>query len=270
LLVAGNTMFDMKNDIGGALFGCSAMIVEPGRSATGRPLFGRNLDYPTLGYVQEYSLVTVYRQPGKHAFAAVGFPGLVGVLSGMNDAGLSLAVLEVYAPKEKPAFDPEGLPYAVCYRRLLEECTTVDEAEKLLKSLKRATTSNLAVCDRNGGAVFEVTPTKVVRRPADHGVCNCTNHFCTTELAPSTPFGIGRTRERFAELEKAGRQEKLGVEELHKALHAASHRTHTMQTMVFDPAALTLHLAIGKTPSSGLELRRLELGELLKDKPTSR
>ena len=74
---------------------CSAVLVEAGQSKTGGPMLARNLDYPSLGYVHEYTLVTVYKPNDKHAFAAVGFPGLLGCLSGMNDAGLTVAVLEV-------------------------------------------------------------------------------------------------------------------------------------------------------------------------------
>src|SRR5262249_50702446 len=120
LFIAANTMFDIKKVIG-----CSTLIVEPERSATQAPLFGRNLDFPTLGYLQEYSIVMVVRPEGKHAFAAVGFPGCIGVLSGMNDAGLTLAVLECYSANDNSLkFDAEGTPYALCFRRLLEECTT--------------------------------------------------------------------------------------------------------------------------------------------------
>ena len=83
-LVLGNTLFDLKKSVA-----CSALLVDSARSGTGKPLLGRNLDYPSLGYAHEYSLVTVCRPNGaKHAFAAVGFPGLVGCLSGINDAGL--------------------------------------------------------------------------------------------------------------------------------------------------------------------------------------
>src|SRR5262245_8071973 len=83
--VIGNTLFDLKK-----VLACSAVAVEGARSATGAPLLARNLDYPSEGYAHEYTLVTVYRPRGKLAFASVGFPGLVGVLSGMNEAGLAL------------------------------------------------------------------------------------------------------------------------------------------------------------------------------------
>ena len=132
-IVTGNTLFDLKK-----IFACSALLVEADRSATGGPLLGRNLDYPSLGYVHHYSLVTVYRPKGKHAFVSVGFPGLVGCLSGMNDAGLAVAILEVFEVKQGEAhFDVEGMPYATLLPPVLEECTTIDEAKKLLEGMRR-------------------------------------------------------------------------------------------------------------------------------------
>lgn len=258
MIVAGNTLFDLKNDVG-ALFGCSVLIVEANRSLTNQPLFGRNLDFPTLGYLHEYSLVMVYKPKDKRSFVSVGFPGLVGCLSGINDAGLSLAVLEVAAPKEKIPFDPEGLPYAICYRDLLENCTTVDEAEKRLRSLRRATTSNLAICDKNGGAVFEITPTKVVRRAADKGLCPCTNHFCTQELKEVSPIGHSSSRDRFEKLIRSGATDRLGLEDVHRCLDAVNLGQNTLQTMIFEPATMKLHLAIGKSPSSAFDLKVLDL-----------
>jgi predicted choloylglycine hydrolase len=265
-IVLGNTMFDAKNVFLELRrqFGCSTLIVEPQRSATNGPLFGRNLDYPSLGYVQQYSLVTVCRPRGKHAFAAVGFPGLVGCLSGMNDAGLALAILEVYASSDGPAFDPQGTPYALCYRRLLEECATVDEAVQLLRSLKRTTTTNLAVCDKSGGVVLEVTPKRVVVRAPQEGICSCTNHFCTPELKPAQFRSRFRTTQRYETLEKVRALERpITLADVHDSLHAVSQGSHTLQTMIFEPATLRLHVAIGELPASRSQLRVLELAPLL-------
>src|SRR5262249_46282849 len=163
--VVGNTMFDLIK-----YFGCSALLVDTEHSITGGPLFGRNLDYPSLGYAHEYSLVTVCRPAGaKHAFASIGFPGLIGCLSGMNDPGLSVAVLEVGQLKlGHKRFDLSGTPYALCYRRLLEECSTIAEARDLLEQMKRVSFTNLVVADPHGIAVFEVTPQCVLlRRPQE-------------------------------------------------------------------------------------------------------
>jgi predicted choloylglycine hydrolase len=264
-VVAGNTMFDLKK-----MLACSALIVEPQRSATRGPLLGRNLDYPSLGYAEQYGLVTIYRPKGKHAFASIGFPGLVGCLSGMNDAGLALGVLEIFATKDPgEKFDPSGVPYAICYRRVLEECTTIDEAEKLLRSMKRTTTTCLAICDQKGGAVLEITAKRVVRRPAQDGFAVCTNHFCTDELRPPSPTYLSRSLNRFQILDKVRelpKDQRLSIEGVHERLHSVNLGPQTLQTMIFEPATLRLHLAMGSAPASARELTVLELGPLFKAK----
>jgi hypothetical protein len=256
LAVVGNTLPDIKK-----IGGCAALLVEAKRSATKHLLFGRNLDYPTLGFLQEYSLVTVYRPKGKHAFASIGFPGLIGCITGMNDAGVVLATLEIYSSRDgAPSLDPKGVPYTLGYRRILEECTTIKQAVKLLRSIKRTTLNSLAICDKTGAAVLEITPKSVVVRRSEQGVCCCTNHFCTKALCTTERCW------RLPILEKTRRLKKIDVAAVAKKLDAVNQGRLTLQTMVFEPAALRLHLAIGKCPASKLPLKRLELGPYLKKK----
>ena len=259
LVLAGNTMFDITKCIA-----CSSIVIEANRSATSVPLFGRNLDFPTLGYLQEYSLVKVYHPDGKHAFAAIGFPGLIGCLSGMNDAGLAVAVLEAFAAGDgSPQLDLKGTPYALCIRRILEECTTVDEAASLLRSLRRTTRFNLAVCDRHGGAVFEVTPKSLAVRAPSDGTCLCTNHFHTAGVAPKWHSNIQETRDRYQILlDQTYGAGKLDVSDVTEILHAVNQDSHTLQSMVFEPAALRLHLAIGPCPATKQPYRTLELRDM--------
>lgn len=267
-IVAANTVFDLKYLVM-PLIHCSALVVESDRSRTSQPIFGRNMDYNALGYLHAYGLITVYRQKGKHTFAAIGWPGTVGVVSGINDKGLAVAALETTgAPREEgPAFDPQGTPFALCYRRILEECSTVAEAEKLLRSMKRTTTQNLTVCDRNGGAVFEFTPSRVAVRRPEKSICTCTNHFLAKELKLAEPKNIATTLDRYEAICKARAEEqKLGVAEVQRYLDTVNQGLETIQTMVFEPAALTVHLSFsdGKKPSSSLPLKRLDLAPLLK------
>lgn len=260
MLIVSNTMFDISK-----LFACSSLIVNPSRSRTGEPIFGRNLDFPTLGYLQRYSLLTVYHPQGKHAFASIEFPGLIGCLSGMNDAGLTLAILEVLDSKDKsPKFNWKGTPYALNYRRILEECTTVAEAEALLRTMKRTTRNNLAVCDQRGGVVFEITPQTIAVRRSANGCCPCTNHFCTAELAPArVPNRVGTLNRFQALVQSVADRRRIGLPEVARALHAANGGDFTLQTMIFEPASYRLHLAIGDCPTSALPMRTIELRNLL-------
>jgi predicted choloylglycine hydrolase len=253
-LAVANTLLELRR------MGCSAIIVEPSRSTTDAPLFGRNFDFPTLGELHKYSLVTVYRPSGKRPFVSVGFPGLAGVLSGMNDTGLAVATLDVERSADgSRKFNPKGTPLAFVFRRILEECTTVDQAERLLKSETPTTWMNLAVCDRDGGAVFEITPDNIGRRDDEHGIVRCTNHFRTEGLT------VGEQCWRYDALMKGDDPtEPADVEVIHKALHNANQERLTFQTMVFEPRELVLHLALGEPPSSDDPLTRIDLAPLFK------
>jgi isopenicillin-N N-acyltransferase-like protein len=255
LLVLGNAFPDISKAAG-----CSSLIVGKERSATGAPLLGRNLDYPTLGYLQHYSLVTVRRPRDKHAFASIGFPGMMGCLSGMNDAGLVLCVHEVRKTGDgSQGLDPRGIPYTLAFRRLLEECSTVAEAEKLLREMRRTTMLNLSVCDRDGGAIFEITTKSVVVRKPEADICACTNHFCSKEL------NAGVRCNRLPKLEATRTTTgKLGLEDIARKLDAVNQGEATLQTMIFEPASLKLHLAIAACPSSALPLKEVDLAPLLK------
>jgi len=243
-------------------FGCSSLLVAPARSQTGGPLFGRNLDFFTGGRLQQYSLVTIFRPLGKHAFVSVGFPGMLGCLTGMNDAGLTVAVHEVFFSRDGAnIFNPSGTPYTFAFRRILEECTTVAEATDLLRRTERTTFLSLAVCDRERGAVLEMTPKTVAGRRGSDGICACTNHFRTRQLAT---IALG-WRHRI--LMRSRQAEQIDLDYVAAKLHQVNLGRLTMQTMVFEPVPLKLHLAIGSCPSSALPLKELELAQFFSPKP---
>jgi hypothetical protein len=255
--IVANTVYDIIK-----ISGCSTLVISPEKSSTGTPIFGRNLDFFLIANINEYSLVKVYRPKGKHAFASVGFPGLFGSVSGMNDAGLSLAANEVSSTKDgSPKFDLKGVPLILAFRRILEECSTVDEVEKFLRAMRRSSSINLTVCDKKGGVVFEITPKNVITRRPEEGILACTNHFRTKELAADTRCS------RYEILEKCRQSGSLGLKDVAKKLDEANQGKSTIQTMIFAPAALRLHLAIGQVPTSAQPMKVLELGPIFKDGP---
>ena len=224
------------------------------RAGPAASLFGRNLDFYTLGVLDRYGLITVHRPEGKHAFATVGFPGVTGCISGMNDAGLAMAVHEVHASADgAPMLNPKGMPYALAFRRILEECKTIEEAEKLLRKTERSTILSLAVCDRQSCGVLEITPKNVVLRRGSDGICVNTNHFRSESL------GLWKACPRYALLSKAAAMEKLGVADVFKKLDEVNMGPRTVQSMVFEPGPLVLHVAMGTCPATKRPLEKLEL-----------
>lgn len=255
VLIMTNAMPDLQK-----IGGCSTLIVEKDRSQTKAPLFGRLLDYPPHEDLPEFTLVVVYRQEKKHAVATVTFPIIMGAISGMNDAGLCLAINEIFISKDNsPRSDLKGVPMLILFRKLLEDCKTVVEVEKMLNDNKRTGYFCLTVCDKNGGCVFEVTTKNVIARRAVDSVCCCTNHFRTDELCVSDKC------RRYDILEKAQKSGmKLGVDEIKSELHKVNQGRYTTQAMVFEPAERVLHLAYGGGKSATeKKLTKLELGSIL-------
>jgi len=271
-VIAGNTLFDVKK-----MVACSSMLVEPGRSRDGSAMLGRNLDFPNLGYLSDYTLVTVYHPLGKRSFASVGFPGLVGVLSGMNDAGLALTMHEVYQSADgSPKFDEHGVPYALIYRRVMEECTTIEDAAALIASLPRTTSTNVALMESSGRiAVLEVSPRSVVTRYSQDGLLHCTNHFLSDKLQPTFLLNMYGTIDRELKLTELHRQPKFTRENVAYALDAVHKGKHTVQSMIFtiqsmifqtDPQPkprFLLHLAVGPVPATSNPYRTVDLTSLL-------
>ncbi|MSR32755.1 MAG: hypothetical protein EXR99_14760 [Gemmataceae bacterium] len=262
-LILGNTLFDIKKVVA-----CSGVAIEPQASSTGGLLLGRNLDYPSLGYIHQYTLVTVYRPEGKKAFASIGFPGLIGCLSGINQDGLCLAIHEVIDIKAGlRKFNFSGLPFALCYRKVLEECSTVEEALALLEKLPRCSTTNLLIGDRKRAAVFEVSPDKIVERKAQEGVVACCNHFCSKELRPFFALNVRKSNQRFATLEQFRQAEqKPGPKDILAALDKVNLGKDTLQTMLFESQPLRLHLSFGNIPASKGPFHTIDLAPLLLNK----
>jgi isopenicillin-N N-acyltransferase-like protein len=259
LLLFANSVADLSSGMG-----CSTVVVGKDRSTTGSPLFGRNFDWlPTKG-ITEHTLVVVYKGEGKRAFAAVTVSPIEGVISGMNDAGLSVTMNEISIKqsKDKAAFNWKGTPLMFAFRRVLEECGTVAEAEKLLRDMPRTTTVCMTICDKSGGAVFEITPKSLEVRNPENGVCCCTNHFRSDSLC------LDEKCARYAKLapllaKDAG---KLGVSEVFAELDKVHQGKHTLQTMVFEPQARVLHLAYGDGNATKLKPKKLDLGKLFEEK----
>jgi isopenicillin-N N-acyltransferase like protein len=254
LLTALNAIPDLAK-----LGGCSTLVVEPARSSTGGPLFGRLLDWPPFEELPEYTLIIVFRSPGKHAVASITLPVLLGTLSGMNDAGLCLTINEIAASKdESKSPNMGGVPMMFLFRKILEECTTVDEAEKMLKEHSRTTWFCLTVCDTKSGCVLEVTPRNVVRRTGKNDVCCCTNHFRTDELS------VSKKCPRYAKLEELQSADgKLGVAEIAKALDSVNQGPSTIQCMVFEPKERVVHLSYGGGKSATAKpLTKVDLGAI--------
>jgi predicted choloylglycine hydrolase len=232
---------------------CSTMTLPADAAPDHVARFARNLDFPSFDVADKQTVVLIFRPQGRYAFASVAWPGMIGVLSGMNEHGLTLANMEVDRPRRLPV----AMPYMLLYRTILERCKTVDEAIALLQSTPRQTANNLMLMDANGDrAVAEITPDNVtIRRAPPTAALISTNHQRGGDDLDSSGLC-----ERYDCLHDtaAGHFGQLGVVELECLLGQVAQGDMTLQSMIFEPSTRTLYLATGAdAPRSGYH--RLDL-----------
>jgi isopenicillin-N N-acyltransferase-like protein len=117
-----------------------------------------------------------------------------GVLAkiGVNEAGLGVMLNMLHHTADEQVGEPRiGFPVHVLLRTLLEDCTTVDEARDLVRSLSFSASSALTVVDRGGDAAsFETYPEGVGEVKPEAGLLVRTNHFVSAEGEPGCQGGV--------------------------------------------------------------------------------
>ena len=153
-------------DIDSFLPSCSSVMAWGEATAddtelSGQPILGRNLDWLAFPgdetWLARQTLI-VARTPddGRRPTVSVAFPGFLGCLSCMNDAGV-VAVQHQSYPNNSPAeldFSRKWVPINLAIRAALEladadgdENATVDDVTETLLSLPRSSAYNVIVID---------------------------------------------------------------------------------------------------------------------------
>ncbi|HEV8325678.1 MAG TPA: C45 family peptidase [Myxococcota bacterium] len=163
------------------LLGCTAFAASGRATAGGRLIIGRNFDFDG-GDIFDTDKAVLFFEPDEGIpFASVGWPGLAGVVTGLNAEGVYLSV---NAGRVK---DPsnEGMPIILLVRWVLQHAHSMADAIDLLKAHAVMVGDIILVGDGETGesAVVELGPGKVgVRGPDEHGVLVAANHFLTDAL----------------------------------------------------------------------------------------
>lgn len=236
---------------------CTAAVHVPSA------LVARNMDFFPPLILARHTVIQVVRAPGRLAYAAVGWPGMVGVISGMNEAGLAACVLLNWL-----GADPgDGEPLALRVRRLLQACRTVDEAWSHFAASPVGSEHFVLVADPRDAAVLWWTPQGPRRDdPGDDGWLFASNW----PRAGARPRSDDRRGVALAEACLAAPRPEPAA--LRRALAAAYLRGLNAQAMIFDLAARRLELALaepGRPAARARTWRIVELAPLLEGRPAA-
>jgi predicted choloylglycine hydrolase len=157
------------------LVGCSSFAAFGEATADGRLLVGRNLDWSAMSFSQKYPVVLIYEPKGKTAFVSFGYPGIVGVLTGMNSYGV-MAAIHVDLSTE---LSLDGVDILFGLRRVMEEAKNLAEAEQILINLPRSTGGNVVLASAGdvNASVFEFSTLHYALRRPENGIIWETNNY---------------------------------------------------------------------------------------------
>ena len=178
--------YHAAHDIGHALqsmmlVGCTSFGAWGGKTADGSMLLGRNFDFWVGDRFAENKIVAFYAPDKGHKFMFVTWGGFTGVVSGMNDAGLTITI---NAAKSKIPFGA-ATPVSLVAREMLQYSGNLAEATAIARSKTMFVSESFLVGSAadHKAVVIEKTPDRLAIYNAG-GADNilCTNHYQSSDF----------------------------------------------------------------------------------------
>ncbi len=117
-------------------YSCSSVAAWDTATADGHLYQTRDLDWDLEAGAHAYPALVVYMPEEGHAHVNVGFAGIVGSHTGMNDAGIALAEMGDSPGSEYP-FPMDGTHFMPLFRNMLYDAGTLTGAIDILKNAPR-------------------------------------------------------------------------------------------------------------------------------------
>lgn len=172
--------YHAAHDIGHAmqeymLVGCTSFACWGNDSNDGNPIIGRNFDFYVGDNFAKNKIILFVEPSEGHRFASISWPGMMGVLSGMNEKGLTVTINAA-----KGAIPTSSaMPISLLARQILQYASNIDEAYDIAKQYKTFVSESLLIGSAIDGkaAIIEKTPENIALFESNENRILCTNHY---------------------------------------------------------------------------------------------
>jgi len=159
-----------------AMVGCTSLAVWNENTEDGDLLIGRNFDFYVGDDFAKNKLVEFVEPETGIPYMSVSWPGMIGVVSGMNKEGITVTI---NAGKSKIPLTAKT-PISLVTREILQYAKNIDEAIAIAKKRKVFVSESILVGsakDKNA-VIIEVSPKNFgVYKMENTSRVFCTNHF---------------------------------------------------------------------------------------------
>src|SRR5690554_2439541 len=168
------------HDIGHALvdlgqIGCTSTALWGEQTPDGKLIIGRNLDFYAGDEFAEEKVILFIQPDEGIPFVSVAWPGMLGVISGMNKEGLTITM---NAGKSKVPLTAKK-PISLLAREILQYASTIDEAIAIAAESEVFVSEALMVgsAKDNKAVLIEMSPKNFGVYEVNSSRLICSNHF---------------------------------------------------------------------------------------------
>lgn len=172
--------YHAAHDIGHALndysiVGCTSFALNGEKTADGKLLVGRNFDFYVGDDFAKEKIVLFVNPTKGYSFASYSWAGFTGVVSGMNDQGLSVTI---NASKSDVPTSTKT-PISLVAREIVQYAKTIDEAIAIAKKRAVFVSESIMVSSKIDGkaGLIEKSPTGTGVYFSPTNTLICSNHF---------------------------------------------------------------------------------------------
>jgi len=171
--------YHAAHDVGHALqdlmlVGCTSFAANMG-FADSSMIIGRNFDFYINDAFAEDKIICFVRPDEGHEFAYITWASMIGVVSGMNNKGLTVTI---NAGKSDVPFRA-ATPISLLAREILQYAANIEEAIEISKKRKTFVSESLLIgsASDNEAVIIEKSPSKFGVYSVDNEYLVCSNHF---------------------------------------------------------------------------------------------
>jgi isopenicillin-N N-acyltransferase like protein len=164
-----------------ALVGCTSFGTWGSRSADSNMIIGRNFDFYVGDHFSENKIVAFENPADGFKFMSVTWGGFIGVVSGMNEKGLTVTINA--AKSDIPS--GSATPVSLVAREILQYAENIQEALAIAKKRKMFVSESFLIGSAEDGkaVIIEKTPDSIGFYDPGTNEIICANHFQSSELA---------------------------------------------------------------------------------------